>query len=562
MNLTSYILVLILVFTLVLTHEANGLKNCSLKVKAHGCFEDKQSRVLKHLILNRRGAVNWTHYDNFLERFVCDCAKVAEKKGFKVFGIQFYAECWGNRTFTKESLPQEKPMDCLRGDLSTTCPSTGPDRVCTGKVWRNFVFSLEKPNACTSKPCKNGGSCEVSGQDSFTCKCSKGFHGKNCDKVDACDSQPCHHGASCKITGNNTYECQCSARYFGSNCENVDACSRLPCKNGATCSRTGNNTYSCKCSMGYFGQNCSEVNRCIISPPCQNGGTCTSTGNSSYTCRCSEGFYGFNCEKVDACSRLPCKNGATCSRTGNNTYSCKCIMGYSGQNCSEVNRCIISPPCQNGGTCTSTGNSSYTCGCPEGFYGFNCEKDCSYPMDIALAIDSSGSVGRRSFQLVKAFLKVFTHHFEVTNTTHFACLHYDHRVYKNFKFKDTQYHNHPSLDAKIQSMRYLGGATLTDQALTVAKTFFFRRNGARNKRKVKRAVVLMTDGKTYYGVPSLVHPTYELKEIMSAKIVAIGVGPYVSLKELQVMADGHYVLVEDFNKLAKAITDVMDLVCQ
>ena len=137
--------------------------------------------------------------------------------------------------------------------------------------------------------------------------------------------------------------------------------------------------------------------------------------------------------------------------------------------------------------------------------------DCSYPMDIALAIDSSGSVGRRSFQLVKAFLKVFTHHFEVTNTTHFACLHYDHRVYKNFKFKDTQYHNHPSLDAKIQSMRYLGGATLTDQALTVAKTFFFRRNGARNKRKVKRAVVLMTDGKTYYGVPSLVHPTYELK---------------------------------------------------
>ncbi|KAK2570740.1 Versican core protein, partial [Acropora cervicornis] len=169
----------------------NGLENCALKVKAHGCFEDKPSRVLKHLILNRRGAIDWTHYDNFLER-----------------------------TFTKESLPQEEPMGCLSGDLSTTCPSTGPDRVCTGKVWRNFVFSLEKPNACTSKPCKNGGSCEVGGQDSFTCKCSKGFHGKNCDKVDACDSQPCQNGASCKITGNNTYECQCAARYFGSNCEN------------------------------------------------------------------------------------------------------------------------------------------------------------------------------------------------------------------------------------------------------------------------------------------------------------------------------------------------------
>ncbi|XP_015764903.1 PREDICTED: neurogenic locus notch homolog protein 1-like [Acropora digitifera] len=377
-------------------------------------------------------------------------------------------------------------MDCLSGDLSTTCPSTGPDRVCTGKVWRNFVFSLEKPNACTSKPCKNGGSCEVSGQDSFTCKCSKGFHGKNCDKVDACDSQPCHNGASCKITGNNIYECQCAARYFGSNCEN-----------------DGSEVYTNAFHGSIFSQ---------------------------------RGIY-LSFKRI----LLP--------------------FSYKTSLFSE-NRCITSSPCQNGGTCTSTGNSSYMCRCPEGFYGFNCEKDCSYPMDIALAIDSSGSVGRRSFQLVKAFLKVFTHHFEVTNTTHFACLHYDHRVYKNFKFKDTQYHNHPSLDAKIQSMRYLGGATLTDQALTVAKTFFFRRNGARNKRKVKRAVVLMTDGKTYYGVPSLVHPTYELKEIMSAKIVAIGVGPYVSLKELQVMADGHYVLVDDFNKLAKSITEVMDLVCQ
>lgn len=185
-----------------------------------------------------------------------------------MFGIQFYAECWANMTFMKESLPQEKPMDCLSGDLSTTCPSTGPDRVCTGKVWRNFVFSLEKPNACTSKPCKNGGSCEVSGQDSFTCKCSKGFHGKNCDKVDACDSQPCHNGASCKITGNNTYKCQCAARYFGSNCENVNACMSQPCQNGATCKITGDNTYKCQCLDGFFGPFCGKGKYCLKLSSC------------------------------------------------------------------------------------------------------------------------------------------------------------------------------------------------------------------------------------------------------------------------------------------------------
>ena len=61
-----------------------------------------------------------------------------------MFGIQFYGECWGNRTFTKESLPQEEPTGCVSEDLRTTCPSIGFDRMCAGGVWRNFVFSLEK----------------------------------------------------------------------------------------------------------------------------------------------------------------------------------------------------------------------------------------------------------------------------------------------------------------------------------------------------------------------------------------------------------------------------------
>lgn len=137
--------------------------------------------------------------------------------------------------------------------------------------------------------------------------------------------------------------------------------------------------------------------------------------------------------------------------------------------------------------------------------------DCSYPLDIALVIDASGSVGHRSFQLVKSFLKVFTHHFEVTNTTHFSCLHYDHRVYIDFEFKDTQYHNHSSLDAKIQDMSYPSGATLTNKALIEAKTFFFRLNGARNESDVRRVCIIVTDGKTHYGIESLIHPVYELK---------------------------------------------------
>lgn len=137
--------------------------------------------------------------------------------------------------------------------------------------------------------------------------------------------------------------------------------------------------------------------------------------------------------------------------------------------------------------------------------------DCSKPLDIALAIDASGSVGHKSFQLVKSFLKKFSHHFEVNHTVHFSCLHYDHKVYNDFLFKDSQYHNHASLDAKLQSMAYPSGATLTDRALWEVRKFFMRSNGARDDGKVHRVLVLLTDGRTYGGKARLIPPAYELK---------------------------------------------------
>lgn len=44
-------------------------------------------------------------------------------------------------------------------------------------------------------------------------------------------------------------------------------------------------------------------------------------------------------------------------------------------------------------------------------------------------------------------------------------------------------------------------------------------------------------------------------------MVGIGIGSSVDQKELQAIADGHYLLVKSFDLLAKTITDVMDLVC-
>ena len=137
--------------------------------------------------------------------------------------------------------------------------------------------------------------------------------------------------------------------------------------------------------------------------------------------------------------------------------------------------------------------------------------DCSSAMDIALAIDASGSVGARSFQLVRTFLKKFTHHFEVNHTVRFACLHYDHKVYIDFLFKDEQFHDHAKLDAKLQNMTYPSGATLTQRALWEAMKFFTSGNGARDFSKVKRLILLLTDGVTYGGKYRLIPPVNDIK---------------------------------------------------
>lgn len=138
--------------------------------------------------------------------------------------------------------------------------------------------------------------------------------------------------------------------------------------------------------------------------------------------------------------------------------------------------------------------------------------ECKVPLDIAFVVDASGSVGIHSFQLVKTFLKEFTHYFNVSvNESHFACLHYDHRVFKDFSFNDSQFYDPVALDSKLDNMTYPSGATLTDRALWVAKTFYSRDNGARDYHDIPRCLVVLTDGRTYRGKERLIPPVHSLK---------------------------------------------------
>ncbi|GFR60340.1 delta-like protein [Elysia marginata] len=274
-------------------------------------------------------------------------------------------------------------------------------------------------NFCTHhKPCKNGGLCTNSGEGSYTCTCTPGFEGDNCEReVGDCQNLPCRNGGKCMNEGGR-FKCQCPQGYYGVQCERqAVSCLAKPCNNGGTCVERGD-SYYCLCPPGYTDYNCAtEVDECQSSP-CQNGGRCVDqldgyrcvcpsgysgsecqhdnddcVGNpcgehgycvdlvNDYRCQCHPGYVGALClEDVDDCEMRPCANGGHCTDLVND-FQCDCAPGFEGKDCSlQIDECRDSP-CLHEGICQDR-LADYTCSCPEGFWGKNCEKYEGMPVDV------------------------------------------------------------------------------------------------------------------------------------------------------------------------------------
>ena len=108
------------------------------------------------------------------------------------------------------------------------------------------------------------------------------------------------------------------------------------------------------------------------------------------------------------------------------------------------------------------------------------EKECRPIVDIALIIDSSGSIGRSNWARFKRFLKSLVNKLDVSpSATHVAALAYSNNPQVEFRFNDAQATD--AINDKLDKMRWQRGFTYTDKALLLADSDIFNApNGMRS----------------------------------------------------------------------------------
>ncbi|XP_065056381.1 uncharacterized protein LOC135684674 [Rhopilema esculentum] len=130
----ALVLFLLLLLKVYIGECSHPLDSCPIKVEPVGCYEDLyHDRALTTEILNARDSsrdiyagysISWGNWKDYLPKFICDCAKVAFKKGFRVMGIQFYGECWGSMRGHLDYAKHGKSKNCVHDARREICCDT------------------------------------------------------------------------------------------------------------------------------------------------------------------------------------------------------------------------------------------------------------------------------------------------------------------------------------------------------------------------------------------------------------------------------------------------------
>ncbi|KAJ7391347.1 hypothetical protein OS493_018390 [Desmophyllum pertusum] len=218
---------------------------------------------------------------------------------------------------------------------------------------------------------------------------------------------------------------------------------------------------------------------------------------------------------------------------------------------------LVNPP-----DCTQSSNQECM-GTQNVNYIYKLTENCDKMMDVGIVVDSSSSVRRRNYELVKTFLIDLVDKMHVsTRLTHVAVIHYSHRAYLDWGFSSDRAQNAAALKKAIKVLKYQPGGTRTDKAMELAWNKIFK-SGNGERPNVPHVLLIITDGITSRRskpYPVVLKPFKE----NNIKVVAVGVGGRVDRNELNQIAMNkaeNVVHLDQFGELASKIKEILKILC-
>ena len=197
--------------------------------------------------------------------------------------------------------------------------------VCNNSFFFFFFFTVLDP--CGSNPCGNAGVCN-SNLTHYTCNCTEGFTGINCEIGKTCEDRDVGTGMWVWAYGDRG----CGDR----------GCGDKGCRNVWVCNSNSTHYAYVNCTEGFTGINCEIGKACgdrdvgteDVGWDMRTGmlecGVCNSK-LIHYTCNCTEGFIGTNCEIGKTCE----DRGVWTEDVGTGDVG----MGMLGQGCWNAGVC-------------------------------------------------------------------------------------------------------------------------------------------------------------------------------------------------------------------------------
>ena len=169
-------------------------------------------------------------------------------------------------------------------------------------------------------------------------------------------------------------------------------------------------------------------------------------------------------------------------------------------------------------------------------------------IDLVIALDESGSVGRSNFNTMKAFLKRIASHFVVSySATRVALVTWSTNV--TLEFDNNEYINSDGVNNGIDDVVYNGGSTATGDALHLIRTSLFSQSSS----FAKKVLFIITDGRSNRQKHN---PATEARLLKNSgvEIFAFGIGNNINDGELTSLAStptyDHKFRVEKFSDVS------------